>query len=440
METDDTAYHASGSTGPGRTSTSSGGRAARATRSNKPPPKLKLKVGERGGPYASGMSFLGPYDRELDTDAEDDLIFEEQFILRVPEGSSLDRVRKIAESREATPDISFKFRDSRRGVFTIGNKLFNTKLVDLPNIIESHKTLDKKALFKVADISQMLVLEDPEHAPPGGSSTFNVDEFIWNSGITPPLKRTIETVEAEVERLLQADADADKVQWNVLENVNPDLSDSEFINERDGAADTPAYDASTPMGDDGEDGELGQDGDDDDEMDALLAQELEHELRGSSPDEEDEDAEESEGSEEFEDEDDEEGEDDELEQGRKRLNDEIRDLEAAIAKKQHEVEQTNNPVFKSRFADALKKLQADRDMKLSQRDEIAEERARRRERKKREEQGDAPMDVDLADDEDEADEEAEAEAQAAAMQQMYDAGQGLEDDIDGLFGGPDDDD
>lgn len=45
--------------------------------------------------------------------------------------------------------------DSRRGVFHIGNNTYTSKLVDLPCILESNKTLDNKQMFKVADICQV---------------------------------------------------------------------------------------------------------------------------------------------------------------------------------------------------------------------------------------------------------------------------------------------
>ena len=45
--------------------------------------------------------------------------------------------------------------DSRRAVFHVGNNLYTAKLVDLPCIIESQKTLDNKQMFKVADICQV---------------------------------------------------------------------------------------------------------------------------------------------------------------------------------------------------------------------------------------------------------------------------------------------
>ena len=51
--------------------------------------------------------------------------------------------------------------DSRRAVFHIGHNLYSAKLVDLPSIIESQKTLDNKQMFKVADICQVATLVSP---------------------------------------------------------------------------------------------------------------------------------------------------------------------------------------------------------------------------------------------------------------------------------------
>ena len=55
------------------------------------------------------MSFLGPYDRELDSDDED-LVFEEQFILRMPPGEDCERLRKMVQAREISDDVWFKFK------------------------------------------------------------------------------------------------------------------------------------------------------------------------------------------------------------------------------------------------------------------------------------------------------------------------------------------
>lgn len=91
----------------------SGESSERATRSSvmrpKTQPKLKLKLSDKAAAQAPGMSFLGPYDRELDSDDEE-LAFEEQFILRLPPGEDLERLRKLVQSREVSNDIWFKFK------------------------------------------------------------------------------------------------------------------------------------------------------------------------------------------------------------------------------------------------------------------------------------------------------------------------------------------
>ena len=143
----------------------------RAPQKAKMQPKLKLKLSEKAAAQAPGMSFLGPYDRELDSDDDEDLVFEEQFILRFPSGGDCERLRKIASSREVSDDVWFKLKgvsttlpaipssnvvpDSRRGIFHVGNSTYSSKLVDLPCVIESQKTLDNKQMFKVADICQV---------------------------------------------------------------------------------------------------------------------------------------------------------------------------------------------------------------------------------------------------------------------------------------------
>jgi len=84
--------------------------AMRSSRSSQP--KLKLKLSEKAASQAPGMSFLGPYDRELDSDDED-LAFEEQFILRMQPGEDCEKLRKMVQSREVGNDVWFKFKGSR---------------------------------------------------------------------------------------------------------------------------------------------------------------------------------------------------------------------------------------------------------------------------------------------------------------------------------------
>ncbi|KAI0928684.1 hypothetical protein AcW1_005862 [Taiwanofungus camphoratus] len=228
---------------------------------------------------------------------------------------------------------------------------------------------------------------------------FNVDEFIWPHGITPPLhhvrkrrfrkrvnRRTIETVEQEVERLLEEDALAAEVKYDVLENVNPDLSDSEFVDREPLDAATPGFlgsdvgDAPTPGPDHGggeeeDEGEDGNEGEGEGDIDEELAAELDLALGDEEAEGDDEEEDEEEDESEEEDDDD----DDEMVQVKKLLNEEIRDLEAAVAKKGNEITSSANPLIRRRFEDALKKLQADLDMKLAQRDEMKEKQRMRKE-------------------------------------------------------------
>jgi transcription initiation factor TFIID subunit 7 len=76
--------------------------------------------------------------------------------------------------------------------------------------------------------AQMLLLEQKISSEDvvSNQKSFNIDDFIWPHGITPPLhhvrkrrfrrrvnRRTIESVEQEVERLLEQDAMADDVKY-----------------------------------------------------------------------------------------------------------------------------------------------------------------------------------------------------------------------------------
>lgn len=87
------------------------GRATRSSTGARPKfqPKLKLKLSDKAAAQAPGMSFLGPFDRELDSDDED-LVFEEQFMLRMPPGEDCERLRKMVATREIGNDVWFKFK------------------------------------------------------------------------------------------------------------------------------------------------------------------------------------------------------------------------------------------------------------------------------------------------------------------------------------------
>lgn len=70
------------------------------------------------------------------------------------------------------------------------------RLVNLPTVLESHKTTDKKTYFKISDVHQMMLVEDPvEGMQDAGADAVqkrrwqvDVDQAKWeiDSGIAPP--------------------------------------------------------------------------------------------------------------------------------------------------------------------------------------------------------------------------------------------------------------
>lgn len=202
-----------------------------------PPGGVKLKVLRRGKiperPLGVG------YDSEA-SDVEVDPAIEEQFVLRMQPGPDCDYLRQaIADRRLGDPvkaggaDVKMKFfnKDGRRAMVSIRGKHYAAVLVDLPCIIESMKSWDKKGWLKSADISQMLLVLGPvqseEEAKNHPIYTQDIDRsgggWQYAHGLTPPMQwarkrrfrkrvshRTIEAVEEEVDRLLAADEEAEK--------------------------------------------------------------------------------------------------------------------------------------------------------------------------------------------------------------------------------------
>lgn len=189
--------------------------------------------GGRGGAHTGGQSNRGAggsgggVDGDKDSDDDEDepeVSIEEHFILRLPPGEMCDRFREKVISREIDESVNLKFRgteknilpgsplcdaivpggpillwltliflvyiqiDSRRGTFKFEGLTFSTKLVDLPNIIEAQKTLNGKQMYKIADISQMLIVDStPEPASLEAGRGANSDGN-WSSLPLPPMK------------------------------------------------------------------------------------------------------------------------------------------------------------------------------------------------------------------------------------------------------------
>jgi len=176
---------------------------------------------------------------------------ENQIVLRLPQepSAALREAIKSGASNlkerlfiQLEPDKVSNTQYLRRGHVQFDGWNFTSRLVDLPTVMESHKTIDSKTFYKTADISQMLICKE-------GEGDFNDDEdesspvkkkkdpnkvdkkYLWPHGIGPPLKncrkrrfrKTLKKkyveapeIEKEVKRLLRVDNDAVSVKWEVI--------------------------------------------------------------------------------------------------------------------------------------------------------------------------------------------------------------------------------
>lgn len=167
---------------------------------------------------------------------------ESQFVLRLPEEPAklLRELLKSGDNLKNRLTIQID-NDMRHGEVRFDHWLMHAKIVDLPTIIESLKTIDNKSFYKTADICQMMICKDEPDAPtieeesPAKNKKkdpYKVDKkFLWPHGVTPPTKnvrkrrfrKTLKKkyveapeIEKEVKRLLRADNEAVSVTWEVV--------------------------------------------------------------------------------------------------------------------------------------------------------------------------------------------------------------------------------
>lgn len=360
----------------------------------KAPRQQKLKV----KPASSSKillrkSFVGGYGFDSEaSDREDDPTIESHIILRFKSGTEADYVRSQIEAKSSMEGISIKFKDARNAVVVVQKKLFAAKLVDLPTITEVHKTFDKKNLFKVADVCQMLLVGDRiSHEDTVLALPSNPKDFIYPHGLTPPLRnvrtrrfrkrtsaKTIESVEKEVERLLSLDSNCEQTTYTIMDrddlerersetpkmqSVGPEGDDDEMMEDEgafdyeDLAADLEAQ-LNSPAGSfmsapsadrPQEKRELQQDP----ESASMLPS------AAASPDAS------SEGSDVGSDDDEEISKEQSVKKsGQKALREVVSNLEEVIASKKADIERAINPIMKQRLMSTLRKLEAELSMKL----------------------------------------------------------------------------
>uniref|UniRef100_A0A1B6EID4 TAFII55 protein conserved region domain-containing protein n=1 Tax=Cuerna arida TaxID=1464854 RepID=A0A1B6EID4_9HEMI len=168
---------------------------------------------------------------------------ESQFILRLPPEPAKALREALRSGVTSLKDrLTIKIEnDMRYGEVRVDHWLMHAKVLDLPTIIESLKTIDKKSFYKTADICQIVICkEEDDHTTTDDESPAKQKKkdpnkvekkFLWPHGITPPLKnvrkrrfrKTLKKkyveapeIEKEVKRLLRGDNEAVNVRWEVI--------------------------------------------------------------------------------------------------------------------------------------------------------------------------------------------------------------------------------
>lgn len=191
------------------------------------PKFVDLRARGKAPPRPKGVG----YDSE-DSDTEKDPAVQQAVVLRMEPGEDANYLREAIQNNQIGPhptqgdaEVSIKFieKNYRRAVIKIKGRMYGAVLVDLPCIVESMKSFDKKGWWKVADMNQMLLVlgrcqnEEEARALPLPKEV-NKDTMQFAHGLTPPMhwvrkrrfrKRLnytqVQNVEEEVLKLLEAD-------------------------------------------------------------------------------------------------------------------------------------------------------------------------------------------------------------------------------------------
>ncbi|EFP12888.1 hypothetical protein GCK72_025121 [Caenorhabditis remanei] len=206
--------------------------------------------------------------------------WEEHLILRVP-ANVVNRMEKAVNDAPDAEELGINIHDDNRTVqIRLGNQILPAKILDLPTVNEVHKTLDKMTLYKVTNISQIIMcdeampiskkekkpsqkegsenmepkIEEQQESGEGASTVVvktarqlakeKVKEFHFPHGITPPMKNAkkrrfrkkkqkktmaVEEIERELKRLLRSDLEAQSVRWEIVADDGTNQDDDDDV-------------------------------------------------------------------------------------------------------------------------------------------------------------------------------------------------------------------
>eukprot|EP00939_MAST-03C_sp_MAST-3C-sp1_P003688 g3688.t1 len=185
-------------------SRSSGGAAATGTRPSSSSSSSSNNNNMNGG----GASALGTDEME------------EQFILRLPDELANKMHQKIDDLSSEFEGVYIEALDKsgKKMKFHFDGNVYRAKMVNLPCIIESYRTVDRNSYYKSQDISQMVQVvpqgsnleKELEDGKTGSKSSGSKRLEEFPDGLTPPMKNIKEKRWQKTEFMRQWDAHVDE--------------------------------------------------------------------------------------------------------------------------------------------------------------------------------------------------------------------------------------
>ncbi|XP_055625399.1 transcription initiation factor TFIID subunit 7 [Toxorhynchites rutilus septentrionalis] len=208
-------------------------------------------------------------EKSIKTEAKrDEVELETQIIMRLPVEPAKALREAIQSGANNLKDrLSIRLENELRyGEVRLDHWLLHAKVVDLPTVVETLKTIDNKNFYKTADLCQIMICKEEPDLPSTEEESPNknkkkdpnkVDKkYLWPHGITPPCKnvrkrrfrKTLKKkyveapeIEKEVKRLLRVDNEAVNVKWDLItEDEDPNKSSSDLKHDSNASNKSPS--------------------------------------------------------------------------------------------------------------------------------------------------------------------------------------------------------
>uniref|UniRef100_A0A0N5BML9 TAFII55_N domain-containing protein n=1 Tax=Strongyloides papillosus TaxID=174720 RepID=A0A0N5BML9_STREA len=175
---------------------------------------------------------------------EDSLEWESHFVIRFPEDVAKKVDRIIDNDGPTGSEIAINFDpDNRHAHVQVENEVLPAKILDLPCVSEVMKTVNKETMYKVTDLSQIIICEhkNTDNQSIASQRLLELTKsrrdkiFSHPDGLTPPMKSARKRmfrktkknkyvdapdVEKEVRRLLREDLESISSEYILLNKDN----------------------------------------------------------------------------------------------------------------------------------------------------------------------------------------------------------------------------